>query len=132
MLGQALQVIIDVAEGDFRCLSAAIVQLYVVVLRDADAAVNLDALDAGLAICLANPCLRYGDILLAGHALAQLPCHKIADVSRASNIDYRVGHLGLQSLETSDEPPKLRPFLSIGHSHVQRLLRASCHPAAQY
>jgi len=60
LLGYLLQVVIDIPEGDFQRLGAAVIELHIVVLGNADASVYLDALDTGFALVsmrFVPPCL---------------------------------------------------------------------------
>ena len=118
---------VGVAECELGFLRPAGVELHVVLLGEADGAVDLVAGGADAAIGLADPCLGYRYVLLGGCALRELPGCLSGYVTAAFDVARHVGAVVLHGLEGPDWTAELDSLLGVLDRHVQDSLGAADH-----
>ena len=121
-----------VAKGEFGVLGALEIQVHVVLPREADAAVHLDALAGGVAIGVAAIRLGhgYGQGRL-GHVFIHGPGRIVGGGFGRLHLQHHLGALVLDGLKAADRAPELDALLGVRHADVEHLLRPADHLGAQ-
>src|SRR5580765_4163621 len=121
-----------VAERHLGALRALEVDVHVVLPREADAAVDLDALAGGVTVGVGAVGLRHcGRERRLGDVVRDRPRGVVRRRLRALDLDEHVGAFVLDRLEAADRPAELLAHLRVLDRHLEDALRAAAHLGAE-